>query len=86
MEFTFNWSTWPFVEIGDLEDGGLRSRLKPELVADLEAWSLFMLENFDERTGFPSEQAENEANDKYQELTRRLRSENLIFTTSTWWS
>jgi hypothetical protein len=86
MEFTFNWSTWPFVEIGDLEDGGLRSRLKPELVADLLAWSLFMLENFDERTGFSSEQAETVANDQYLALAKRLRDENLAIDTCVWWS
>ena len=86
MEFTFNWSTWPFVEIGDLEGGGLRSRLKPELVADLEAWSLFMLENFDERTGFSSEQAETVANDQYLALAKRLRDENLAIDTCVWWS
>jgi hypothetical protein len=85
MEFTFNWTTWPFVEIGDLEDGGLRSRLDPELVSDLEAWSLFMLENFDEITGFSSEQAELVANDQYQDLARRLRAENLAFDTCVWW-
>lgn len=86
MEFTFNWSTWPFVEIGDLQDGGLRSRLRPELVADLEAWSLFMLENFDERNGFSSEQAENVANDQYLDLAKRLRDENLAIETCVWWS
>jgi hypothetical protein len=74
------------VEIGDLEDGGLRSRLKPELVADLEAWSLFMLENFDERTGFSSEQAETVANDQYLALAKRLRDENLAIDTCVWWS
>ena len=85
MEFTFNWTPWPFVEIGDHEDGGLRGRLDPELVSDLEAWSLFMLENFDERTGFSSEQAELMANDQYQDLARRLRAENLVFDTCVWW-
>lgn len=86
MEFTFNWTTWPFVETGDVADGGLRSRLDPELVKDLEAWSLFMLENFDERTGFSSDQAEQKANAQYQELTRQLRAKNLAIETCVWWS
>ncbi|MEY4944380.1 MAG: hypothetical protein RL384_324, partial [Actinomycetota bacterium] len=46
---------------------------------------LFMLENFDERTGFSSEQAELIANDQYQDLARRLRAENLAFDTCVWW-
>ncbi|SCX05473.1 hypothetical protein SAMN05216534_0400 [Candidatus Aquiluna sp. UB-MaderosW2red] len=34
---SFNWTSWPFVEVGDEHSLSLREQLHPALVSDLEA-------------------------------------------------
>jgi hypothetical protein len=84
--FSFNWTTWPFVEVGDPTLPGLAERLDSQLVSDLQDWCQFMLANFHERDGFSSTQAEVVANREYESLSQRLVASNVRFTKDTWWS
>lgn len=81
--FSFNWTRWPFVEVGDYS---LRNQLEPNLVSDLQGWCDFMLANFDERDGFSSSQAKERATHQYENLCRRLEANKIAFSTDNWWS
>ena len=86
VEFSFNWTRWPFVEVGDASSSNLRDQLEPELVSDLQDWCDFMLATFDERDGFSSSQVKARANHKYELLCRRLEAANIVVTKNNWWS
>jgi hypothetical protein len=85
VEFTFNWTRWPFVEVDD-DLPSLRMRLDASLQAELEAWALDFLDSFDERSGFSSSDAEDRLNAEYGRLCKRLEESGISFTTSTWWN
>lgn len=84
--FSFNWTSWPFVEVGDSSSPTLREELDPNLVKDLQGWCEFMLANFNERDGFSSKQAEDWANNQYENLCRRLKASEIAFNTDNWWN
>jgi hypothetical protein len=84
--FSFNWTSWPFVEAGDQNAPDLRNILDAQLQVDLKKWSQFMLENFDEEDGFKSLEAAEAANKQYENLCERLRNSGLTLTTANWWS
>lgn len=84
--FSFNWTSWPFVEVGDQAAPELRDILDAQLQVDLIQWSQFMLENFDEEDGFKSLEAAEVANKQYENLCERLRNSGLTLTTANWWS
>ena len=83
---SFNWTSWPFVEVGDEHSLSLREQLHPALVSDLEAWCEFMLQNYNEDEGFLSAEAEQFSNAEYLELAGRLEASKIRFITINWWS
>lgn len=86
LKFSFNWTPWPFVEVGNSSLPDLKDRLEPTLVSGLQEWCAFMLANFNERDGFSSKQAEDWANNQYENLCRRLEASEIDFNTDNWWS
>lgn len=86
VDFSFNWTRWPFVEVGEPSSSNLKDQLEPNLISDLQDWCDFMLSNFDERAGFSSSQARARANKEYELLCRRLEASNIVFNPDNWWS
>lgn len=84
-KFSFNWSTWPFVEIvGDPIIAELQS-ISPQLRSDLRSWCGQMLENYDELRGFKDGQIQEKLNVEYENLCLRLEAEGVHFTKDIWW-
>jgi len=86
LVFSFNWTSWPFVELGDSSSPTLRKQLDHALVSDLEDWCDFMLQNFSETEGFSSGSADQIANDQYIRLARRLEDAGVRFERDIWWN
>jgi len=85
VEFTFNWTRWPFVEVDD-DAPSLRLRIDASLQAELEAWTLDFFGSFDESSGFSTIDAEVRLNAEYKRLCKRLEDSGISFTVSTWWN
>ena len=85
IEFSFNWTRWPFVEVDGSASINLRIQLDPQLVKELHDWCDFMLANFDETHGFSRPEAKSTAKQEYERLCRRLEAAHLVVTKNTWW-
>lgn len=84
--FSFNWTTWPFVEVGDSKSPTLQEFLPENLVHELKCWSLDFLANFDEKTGFSSCEAKTRVNSEYERLCVVLKNLGIKFRAHDWWS
>jgi len=84
--FSFNWTTWPFVEVGDSVSPALQNVLPEALVDEIKAWSEYFLETFDENTGFSTPYAKSKVNREYDRLCKMLDDLGISYRANNWWS
>lgn len=86
LEFTANYTRWPFNDDRAEEDQADLRELPSDLRSQLIAWADRFLLSFDEEHGrFRDEQERERFDAEYQRLAARLRSEGISFRTSHWW-
>jgi hypothetical protein len=87
LEFTANYTRWPFNDDRTDEEGVDLRQLPSDLRSQLVAWADRFLLGFDEERGrFRDEQERQGFDAEYQRLAARLKSQGIIFRTSRWWS
>jgi hypothetical protein len=83
--FSYNYSKWPFVEIGDDFEQEQLSKIDNDLRLALSSWALYMQLHFDDGLGFDSTQSRESALREYRLLCNRLLEAGVKFRTDLWW-
>lgn len=84
--FSFNWTTWPFVEVGDSKSPTLQQTLPTNVANEIQEWSTYFLENFDEKSGFSSLEAKVKITSEFERLCLVLDLLDVKFRADNWWS
>jgi hypothetical protein len=84
IRFSYNYSSWPFVELGDRPS--IEESISDELAHDLMVWASKMELSFSHETGFASPEAGQVLNAEYLVLSERLKAEGVDNVTDLWWS
>jgi hypothetical protein len=84
IRFSYNYSSWPFVELGDRPS--IDESISDKLAHDLTVWANNMDKFFDYEKGFASAEVREKLNAEYLVLSERLKAEGIDNVTDLWWS